>query len=131
VDKRIVTTKALIEKPSALKAGGFRFNAYLWLEGVEGLILDLHVKGFRVFGGKIHLPAFSSKIPHPNIYLHRRFAEALVVELLERAEELQELFPGVFPLANKELLTQALQYPKIQTLVDFPELAKMRGLTNE
>lgn len=123
------TYDVLIEQPMALKTGGgFRFNAYFWQLYNETLTLDFFVKGFRVFGGKIHLPAYSSRQPFPNVYLPLPFAEALVAGILSDKSSLKEMFPHAFPLMNSKLLSDELQYPSARMLGDFPKLAAARGL---
>ena len=118
----------LIEQPSALKSGGFRFNAYFWQAEGEVVVLDFFMKGFRVFGGKIHLPAYSNRQPHPNIYLPKLFADALVKTILEDKVNLREKFPQAFPLLNAEILSKELQYSESHILGDFPSVAAARGL---
>jgi len=120
----------IIEQPIALKTQGFRFNAYFWLEAEDRIIIDLYAKGFRVFGGKIHLPSFSSRIPHPNIYLPNIWATKLVETLL-KMDSLRTSYPEVFPLVRRDILIQELQYPKAQIIQDFPQLAAARNLLEQ
>lgn len=118
---------ALIEDPVSIQ-NGFRFNVYTWIwdDVSEKNILDLYLKGFRVFGGRIHLPAYSNRQPYPNVYLPREIATVVVKRLLE-VPNLHEQFPNVFPLLREDLLIEGLLFPKIQLINDFPRLAFERG----
>lgn len=125
------THHVLLEQISGLpKSNGFRFNAYLWTEIAGELFIDLYVKGFRVYGGKIHLPSFAARSTHPNIYLPPAWAEVLARTVLEDTT-LRDSFPGAFPLLRANVLAKALEFPKEQLLQDFPRLAEARGFLSD
>lgn len=124
-------------------SAGFRFNTYIWqaeLETIttdagyeykENLILDLYVKGLRVKGSLIHMPAMGARLAaYPTTFLPRVFAEALVKEVLGN-ENLRREFPNSFPLINADLLVENLLFNQRDMPRDYPELARMRGLMGE
>lgn len=124
---------ALIEKAEGLKGKGrenegFRFNAYFWQEEAGETILDLYTTGFRVYGGVIVLPSYTTRGgSFPNVYLPRPWAEALVEAVLEDPQ-LRERFPEVFPLVAKSALVEGLMFPTSKAKMTFPQLAADRGL---
>lgn len=121
---------------------GFRFNVYLWQAKVihvndsyqlvaDETVLDLYVKGLRVKGSLIHMPAMGARLStYPTTFLPQPFAEALVTEVLKNTQ-LREAFPTSFPLLQKDLLVENLMFNPRDMPRDFPELAKMRGMMGE
>lgn len=112
---------------------GFRFNAYLWQqdEQTNEPILDLYVKGLRVKGSMLHMPAMGSRLSmYPTTFLPKPFADVLVKEVLENAE-LRQRFPECFPLVQHEFLAENLMFNPRDMVRDFPALARMRGMMGE
>lgn len=130
---------AHIDGYAALKDNaGFRFNVYLWqsVEVCRGhgmpvedeTLLDLYVKGLRVKGSLIHMPAMGARLSsYPTTFLPKPFAEAVVKEVLENAE-LRREFPDSFPLLQRDLLVDNLMFNPRDMPRDFPKLAQLRGM---